>query len=138
MTTDAGSGSDSRALILIADDEEELRKALGEYLSLEGYRIAEAADGEEALARVREVRPDLVLLDVEMPKRDGFEVCQALKGEWATRGIPVILVTGVEGLDPLIRGFEVGTDAYLNKPFSPVELLARIRSLLRNRQLPEL
>lgn len=134
MTTDLNCGSNSRQLILIVDDEEDLRRVLGECLSMEGYRIAEAADGEEALAKTREIQPDLVILDVNMPKRDGFEVCQVLKVEEATRSIPVIMVTGRAEREQVARGFEVGADEYLIKPIYPAELLARVRFLLWNRR----
>lgn len=137
MTTDLNHHSQSKELILIADDEKDLLTVLGEYLRLEGYRTAEATNGEEALALAREIRPDLVLLDIRMPKRNGFEVCQALKGEEATRDIPVIMVTAADERDLVIRGFEVGTDEYLIKPIHLAELLARVRSLLQNRRLRE-
>lgn len=134
MTTDLNCGSNSRPLILIVDDEEDLRRVLRECLSMEGYRIAEAADGEEALAKTREIQPDLVILDVNMPKRDGFEVCQVLKVEEATRSIPVIMVTGRAEREQVARGFEVGADEYLIKPIYLAELLARVRFLLWNRR----
>lgn len=135
MTMDLTTPSNLNELILIVDDEEDVRTALRSYLSMKGYRTAEAADGKEALTKVREIQPDLVLLDVRMPEKDGFEVCQALKDDEATRDTAVIMITGTEERDLLVQGFEVGTDDYLIKPFYTAELLARVRSLLRNRQL---
>ena len=97
----------------------------------DGYRVTTAADGEQALEEVAKERPDLVLLDIVMPKVDGYEVCRRLKSDPATRLIPVVLVTGLTDTDSRIRGLEVGADDFMSKPFIVPEMRARVASLLR-------
>jgi putative two-component system response regulator len=117
--------------ILVVDDLPANTGILQELLSDEGYRVSTAVDGESALEAVNRDRPDLVLLDVLMPKVDGYEVCRRLKSNPATRLIPVVLVTGLTDTDSRIRGLEVGADDFMSKPFIIPEMRARVASLLR-------
>jgi response regulator RpfG family c-di-GMP phosphodiesterase len=117
--------------ILIVDDEERNLRLLEISLSAMGYEIFLAMDGEEAVKRVKAVKPDLILLDVMMPRINGFDVCRMLKEAEDTRNIPVVLVTALEGRDGKLKGLECGADDFLTKPVDMVELKARVNSLLR-------
>jgi putative two-component system response regulator len=121
----------SKATILVADDNEMNRDLLSDILIGEGYKVVCAADGDEALRAIASRAVDLALLDVVMPGKSGFEVCQAIKSEPETRLIPVVLVTGLSSVDEKIRGIRSGADDFLSKPVNSQELLARTRSLLR-------
>lgn len=114
--------------ILVVDDEASIRRILETRLSMIGYDVVTAADGEEALAVFRKTQPDLVVLDVMMPKLDGYGVCQELRKE---SDIPIIMLTALGDVADRITGLELGADDYVVKPFSPKELEARIRSVLR-------
>ena len=116
--------------VLIVDDNIDTVELLRKRLRLDGYDTAEAYDGEEGLEKVAECRPDLIVLDIMMPKLDGFEVCRRLKRNEETRYIPVIMLTAKGDVDSTVKGLDVGGDDYLAKPFDYKELLARIRSLL--------
>ncbi|MBN2356853.1 diguanylate cyclase [candidate division KSB1 bacterium] len=105
------------------------------YLTSAGYETKSAKNGEEALERVREHTPDLILLDVMMPKLDGFETCRILKRSQETDFVPIIMVTALNELDDKIKGIEAGADDFITKPFNRLELLARVKSLLRVKQL---
>ena len=117
--------------ILIVEDEAALVTLLRYNLERDGYEVAEAADGEEALLAVEESPPDLILLDWMLPLTSGIEVCRQLRRKRETRLTPIIMLTarGEEG--DKVRGLDSGADDYVTKPFSPAELLARIRSLIR-------
>ncbi len=117
--------------MLVVDDLEANVSLLTRLLSREGYRVVAATSGVDALAAVARDKPDLVLLDVMMPGMTGFEVCARLKADRATRLLPVVLVTGLQGRDDRVRGIEVGADDFLSKPVDPSELTARVRSLVR-------
>jgi putative two-component system response regulator len=117
--------------ILVVDDEEQNRKLLSRLLFLCGYDVTAVADGETALAHFATSRPDLVLLDVQMPGIDGFEVCRRIKQDSNTRLTPVVLVTALQGRAHKIKGIEVGADDFLTKPFDREELIARAASLVR-------
>jgi putative two-component system response regulator len=119
------------AHILVVDDLPANRRLLESLLVKDGYRVSVAVDGEQALAAVAVERPDLVLLDILMPKVDGYEVCRRLKSDPATRLIPVVLVTGLTEADSRIRGLHAGADDFTSKPFVVPEMRARIASLLR-------
>ena len=114
--------------ILVVDDEASIRRILETRLSMIGYDVVTAADGEEALDTFRHEIPDLVVLDVMMPKLDGYGVCQELRKE---SDIPIIMLTALGDVADRITGLELGADDYVVKPFSPKELEARIRSVLR-------
>jgi DNA-binding response OmpR family regulator len=114
--------------ILLVDDEPDLRAMLRRYLQAEGFEVTDAADGEAALSRLRGSTPDLILLDVAMPGKDGFTVLQEIR---RTSDVPVIMLTArAEEVDRVV-GLTIGSDDYVTKPFSPRELVARIRAVLR-------
>jgi OmpR family response regulator RpaB len=114
--------------ILVVDDEASIRRILETRLSMIGYDVVTAGDGEEALDTFRKADPDLVVLDVMMPKLDGYGVCQELRKE---SDVPIIMLTALGDVADRITGLELGADDYVVKPFSPKELEARIRSVLR-------
>ena len=120
-----------RSHILVVDDLPLNRQFLKDELEDEGYLVSTAEDGEQALALVAETPPDLILLDVMMPKIDGFEVCRRLKSDERTILIPVVMVTALTATHERIRGIEVGADDFLSKPPNRLELLTRVRSLLK-------
>ena len=122
------------AHILVVDDSPLDLRVLEDQLATEGYRISTAADGEEALAKVAADPPDLILLDVLMPKLDGFEVCRLLKADASTILIPVVIVTALRETAERIKGIEAGADEFLSKPVNPQELLTRVRALLRTKR----
>lgn len=117
--------------ILIVDDEPNIVISLEFLLKKEGYEIAIAADGDEALATAARFMPDVVLLDVMMPKRSGYEVCQQLKADATTAAIKVLMLTAKSRESEVAKGMALGADAYVTKPFSTKELVARIKELLR-------
>jgi DNA-binding response OmpR family regulator len=122
-----------RPLVLVADDDADIRALVAYRLSRAGYEVVGAADGDEAFALATERTPDLCVLDVMMPKLDGLEVTRRLRASAATARMPVILLTArAQELD-VERGFDAGADDYLRKPFSPDELGARVRAALGRR-----
>ncbi len=121
--------------ILVVDDIPLNRKLQKTYLESVGYQVILANDGIEALQRIDEERPDLILLDVMMPKMNGFQVCRRLKSLESTRFIPIIMVTALNEIDDKVRGIEAGADDFITKPFNKLELLARVKSLLRIKYL---
>jgi class 3 adenylate cyclase/CheY-like chemotaxis protein len=122
-------------LILIAEDNEANRDILARRLEANGYAIIAAADGEEALASARAARPDLILLDIMMPKVDGLEVCRQLKADKSLPFIPIILVTARADTRDIVAGLDTGGDEYLTKPIDSGALVARVRSILRIKDL---
>jgi DNA-binding response OmpR family regulator len=120
--------------ILIIEDERPMRTALADCLEAEGYRVLTAADGEAGLDRALEEKPDLILLDIMMPKLDGFALCAELRR--LGHLVPVLMLTAKGQVEDRVRGLDVGADDYLVKPFSTEELLARVRALLRRVQQP--
>jgi adenylate cyclase len=121
--------------ILIVDDNQANVKMLQTRLVADGYDVVTAADGEEGLAAAREQRPDLILLDVMMPKLDGFEVCRRLRADSEFPFVPIILVTAMADSKDVIAGLEAGGDEYLTKPIDHAALAARVRSMLRIKDL---
>jgi DNA-binding response OmpR family regulator len=119
----------SNERILIVEDERPMRTALEDVLQGEGYRVLSAADGESGLRRALEEKPDLLLLDIMMPKLDGYAVCAELR-RLAVR-VPILMLTAKGQVEDRVQGLDVGADDYLVKPFSTEELLARVRALLR-------
>ena len=116
------------AQILVVDDDPEVRQLLEHVLRREGHAVAMAESGEEALRAVQKAAPDLLILDVMLPGIDGFTVCERLR---LARSMPVLMLTGLVEEQDKIRGLDTGADDYLTKPFSPGELLARVRALIR-------
>jgi putative two-component system response regulator len=119
------------ACILVVDDMPDNVALIRAHLTMNGYRVIEANDGQEALRQVAVHRPDLILLDVMMPILDGYEVCQRLKRDQATILTPIVIVSALTDQEDRIRGIDAGADDFLTKPFDRTELLARVRSLLR-------
>jgi two-component system alkaline phosphatase synthesis response regulator PhoP len=120
----------TKGRILVVDDEIYIVHILDFSLGMEGYEVLTALDGEQALERVRSEKPDLIVLDIMMPKLDGYEVCRAVKSDPNTRNIPVILLSAKGRNVDQKMGFDVGADDYITKPFSPRKLVERINSLL--------
>ena len=127
-TSPATTTSPARETILVVDDEASIRRILETRLSMIGYQVITACDGEEALELFRQRSPDLVVLDVMMPKLDGYGVCQELRKD---SDVPIVMLTALGDVADRITGLELGADDYVVKPFSPKELEARIRCVLR-------
>lgn len=122
------------ATILIVDDNAQNLELLEAYLEeLPGARVLTATSGQDALAKVASAKPDLLLLDIMMPKMSGFEVCKKIKADPATKDIPVILVTALHEMGDQERGVEMGADDFLTKPVNRVDLIARIQAQLAKR-----
>ena len=126
--TSTAPSSSGKETILVVDDEASIRRILETRLSMIGYQVVTASDGEEALEAFRRTSPDLVVLDVMMPKLDGYGVCQELRKE---SDVPIVMLTALGDVADRITGLELGADDYVVKPFSPKELKARIRCVLR-------
>ena len=121
----------SRPLVLVVEDEAALATMLRYNLEKQGFRVEEAADGQEALTRIAETQPDLVLLDWMLPALSGLEVCRQIRRRPATRDLPVIMVTARTEDQDAVRGLNTGADDYITKPFNTEALVARMRALLR-------
>ena len=119
--------------ILIADDEPSSVISVEFLLKREGYEISVARDGEEALESIRAKRPDLVILDVMMPKRNGFEVCEALRADPDLTGVRILMLTAKGRDAEMSKGLALGADAYIAKPFSTRDLVTRVNSLLESK-----
>jgi two-component system phosphate regulon response regulator PhoB len=124
-------GLSSRPTILVVEDEAPLLTLLRYNLEKQGFRVEEAADGQEALVRVAEARPDLILLDWMLPALSGLEVCRQIRRRPNTRDLPIIMVTARTEDQDAVRALDTGADDYIAKPFAMEALLARIRALLR-------
>ncbi|HDL17955.1 MAG TPA: diguanylate cyclase [Bacteroidetes bacterium] len=122
---------DRKPKILVVDDVPLNVELLRTYLNTAGYLVFEAGNGEKALEMVAQKKPDLLLLDIMMPKMNGFEVCKRLKSDPKTRFIPIVMVTALQSVEDKVQGIEAGADDFITKPFNKMELLARVRSLLR-------
>jgi DNA-binding response OmpR family regulator len=131
-----GNGVSGGELILVADDDEDILNLVCFRLERVGYEIARATNGEDAVRLAIERQPALCVLDVQMPRLTGYEVIQELRAADGLEGIPVILLTASVQERDMARGFEVGADDYMRKPFNPRELQERIEKLLRNRRIP--
>jgi two-component system alkaline phosphatase synthesis response regulator PhoP len=123
------------AKILIADDNQQNVELLEAYLAEVDCHIQTAADGEQTLERVRKDAPDLILLDIMMPKISGFEVCRKLKNDEATKDIQILMITALNQVGDIERAVHAGTDDFLIKPVNKLELVLRVKSLLRVRRL---
>ena len=120
----------AKGRILVVDDEIYIVHILDFSLGMEGYEVLTALDGEQALEKARTEKPDLIVLDIMMPKLDGYETCKRLKADESTKNIPVILLSAKgRNVDQKV-GFEVGADDYITKPFSPRKLVERINAIL--------
>ncbi|ENO98650.1 MULTISPECIES: response regulator transcription factor [Thauera] len=116
--------------VLIADDEQNIVISLEFLMKREGYQVEVANDGEEAVRRIRASRPDLVLLDVMMPKKSGFEVCQEIRSDPEMAGVRILMLTAKGRDTEVAKGLALGADAYMTKPFSTRELVDKVRNLL--------
>jgi two-component system, OmpR family, alkaline phosphatase synthesis response regulator PhoP len=138
----AGSGPDPntdtflpQSTVLIVDDNAQNVELLQAFLESLPVKLVTAGDGLEALAKVAEHKPDLILLDIMMPKMSGFQVCKRIKGDPKTRDIQVLMVTALNELGDIEQATECGTDDFVSKPVNKFELLTRVKSLLRVRHL---
>jgi DNA-binding response OmpR family regulator len=131
MTDDAVERG--QPIVLAADDDEDILELIAFRLEHSGYTVLQAHDGQEALDLARTSRPDLAVLDVMMPKIDGFEVTRRLREDDSTTRIPIILLTARTQEADVQRGFDAGADDYIRKPFSPQELRARVQAILGRR-----
>ena len=116
--------------ILIVDDEPNIVISLEFLMKKEGFAVAVACDGEEALAKVASFAPDLILLDVMMPKKSGFEVCEALRADPSKAGVLIVMLTAKGRDTEVAKGLALGADAYVTKPFSTKDLVARVKTML--------
>ena len=117
--------------ILIVEDNLDSLYIFQTRLAAQGYEILTASDGEDALAIAREKQPDLILLDIMMPKLNGVEVCRRLKGDSSLPFMPIVMVTALAGSEDIVAGLEAGADEYLTKPVDQTALVARVKSMLR-------
>jgi two-component system, OmpR family, alkaline phosphatase synthesis response regulator PhoP len=121
------------ARVLVADDNPQGAELIEAYLDGTGWEVRIVADGSEALRLVQEWKPDVVLLDVMMPKLSGFEVCKQLKADPATRRLPVLMITALDQTSDVERAVEAGTNDFLTKPINKTDLVLRVRALLMSR-----
>jgi DNA-binding response OmpR family regulator len=128
----------ARGKILIIEDDRDIVDLLEYNLKEEGFIVYRASDGKEGLTLSRREQPDLIILDIMMPVLDGFEVCRALKGDPVTSAIPIIILSARSQETDKVVGLELGADDYVTKPFSPRELIARVRAILRRNQTSSL
>jgi len=141
MTTptqaNAPTSQKHRAKVLVVDDEVAMREFEKTVLEELGHEVIEAANGTDAMARAREHRPDLALLDIKMPGLSGIDVCKQLRADPSTRDIRVIVVTGIDARAALEESLVAGADDFLQKPFDSLELAVRVRSMLRVRNIAD-
>lgn len=114
--------------IIVADDDSNIRELVCLFLKREGYQVIEAIDGEDALGKLEAVRPDLAIIDVMMPRMDGWALCAAMR---ASYDIPLLMLTAKGETSQKVKGFELGADDYMVKPFDPLELIVRVKALLK-------
>jgi two-component system alkaline phosphatase synthesis response regulator PhoP len=124
--------NNSKPKILVVDDERYILHILDFSLGAEGYEVITAGDGEQAVERTKADRPDLVVMDIMMPRMDGFEACRIIKSDPETRDIPVIMLTAKGREVDRKRGMDAGADEYLTKPFSPAKLIERVEGVLNS------
>ncbi len=124
-----------KPLILVVDDNTNNLQVLGSMLQQNGYETAIAMNGEKALKFLRNIKPDLILLDIMMPGMDGYEVCKKIKQEYDTQHIPIIFLTAKTETEDIVKGFEVGGVDYVTKPFNSAELLARVSTHVEMKKL---
>ncbi|MBN1661752.1 MAG: response regulator [Anaerolineae bacterium] len=124
----------TKPTILIADDRPDNVELVRDVLTMEGYQVVVAVDGQQALERIHEHLPDLVLLDLDMPRLNGYQVCEQLKADSATADIPILMLTAWSAPDQRVKGLQLGAEDYMAKPFDYRELLARVKARLRAKQ----
>jgi len=123
-------------VVLVADDEEDVLTLVSSNLQSAGFKVVESSDGSDVVSRAKEVMPALIILDLMLPQMSGFEICKVLKSDARTNGIPIIMLTArVQEIDRVL-GFELGADDYVTKPFSPRELILRVKAQIRRSQTP--
>jgi two-component system phosphate regulon response regulator PhoB len=127
----------SKERVLVIEDEPDILEMIRYNLDREGYRVSAVVNGEDGFERAQQDAPDLVLLDLMLPGLDGLEICRRLKGDPVTRGIPIIMVTAKGDESDVVLGLGLGADDYVSKPFSPKELVARVKAVLRRSPLRE-
>lgn len=127
--------TEAQKLVLVVEDEKSIADILRFNLELKNYRVSAAYDGEEGLAKAREEHPDLILLDIMLPKMIGFDVCEILRKEG--NNVPIILLTAREEEDDKVKGLEIGADDYITKPFSMREVVARVEANIRRNAMPQ-
>ena len=120
----------SEPLILVAEDERDIRELIIISLEIDGFRVVDVPNGEEAVKKALEISPDLILMDVRMPKMSGFEACQALKADDRTKDIPVVFLSAKGQENEVSTGLELGASDYFLKPFAPDELAKRVNKVL--------
>ena len=125
--------SESLGRVLVVDDSDVIRTLIAVNLELEGFEVVQAVDGVDALEKVIDVRPDVITIDVKMPRLDGFDTVERLRADPRTSAMKIAMVTACAQADDLRRGHEVGVDAYLTKPFDPSALVRTVRDLVANR-----
>ncbi len=125
------------ATVLVVDDEPNIVTLLETWLETIGCKVVSAGDGEKGVEKAREVLPDLILMDGMMPRMSGFDACKLLKDDKATRDIPLIFLTVQGEVQDVVKGLELGAHGYMTKPFKPQELLARVRSTLKIKQIQD-
>ncbi len=128
----------NRKTVLVVEDEPDIRELVRYNLERSGFRVVEAEDGEAALALVRSERPALVILDLMLPEADGMEICRILRGKPETAALPIVMLTAKAGEVDRVLGLELGADDYITKPFSPRELIARVRAVLRRSEVSDI
>src|SRR5262245_11861221 len=134
---EASGQSYAGAKILIVEDDPQAVGILQPILVAKGFSVAVARDGMEGLEKVKLLSPDILLLDVTMPRMDGIELCRHIKGDEATRLTPVVILTALADLEKKIEALEAGADDFVNKPYNTVELVTRVKSLLKVKYLNE-
>ncbi len=122
--------SESLGRVLVVDDSDVIRTLIAVNLELEGFEVVQAVDGQDALEKVIDVQPDVITIDVRMPRLDGFDTVQRLRADPRTSALKIAMVTACAQADDLRRGDEVGVDAYLTKPFDPSALVRTVRDLV--------
>lgn len=131
MTNPQNQPNHKKVRILIIDDEESIFEVIEGLLLREGYDLTYVSSGKEALNRIEEIQPDVILLDLMMPEMDGLETCQQIKANQRWCHIPIIMVTALSSKEDLARSLEAGADDFLSKPINSIEMRARVRSMLR-------
>jgi phosphate regulon transcriptional regulator PhoB len=121
----------SRRKVLVVDDEPDIVELVSYNLSKEGFDVSSAADGQEALAKIRETKFDFVILDLMLPGMSGMEICRVLRNDTETKSLPIVMLTAKGEEVDRVLGLEMGADDYVTKPFSPRELVARVKAVLR-------